>query len=111
MLYWNGIKRDVQNFVTGCEVCKQNKYEALSPAGLLQSLPIPTQVWDDIAMDFISGLPKATVHDTILVVVDRFTKCCHFLLLSHPYTTNSVAELFVHEVVRLHGFPKSIVSD
>jgi len=50
-------------------------------------------------------------HDTILVVVDRFTKYSHFLLLSHPYTAKSVVALFVCEIVRLHGFPKSIVSD
>ena len=77
----------------------------------MQPLPIPTQFWNDIVMDFISGLPKAMGHDTILVVVGRFIKYCHFLLLCHPYTTKSVVELFVHEVVCLHGFPKTIVSD
>ena len=86
------------------KVCKKNKYEALNLVVLLQLLPILTQVWDDIIVDLICKLPKAMGHDTILVVVDRFTKYSHFLLLSHPNTTNSVAKLFVHEIVRLYGF-------
>lgn len=62
-------------------------------------------------MDFIGGLPKAMGKDTILVVVDRFTKYAHFFALAHPYNAKEVAELFVREVVKLHGFPTSIVSD
>ena len=49
--------------------------------------------------------------DTILVVVDRFTKYSHFLTFSHPYTAKDVTALFVKEVVRLHGFPTTIVTD
>lgn len=49
--------------------------------------------------------------DTILVVVDRLTKYAHFFALSHLYTAKEVAELFIKELVKLHGFPTSIVSD
>ena len=49
--------------------------------------------------------------DTILVVVDKLSKYAHFLALAHPYTAKVVAELFVKEIVRLHGFPKTIVTD
>lgn len=62
-------------------------------------------------MDFIGGLPKAMGKDTILVVVDRFTKYAHFIALSHPYHAKEVAEVFIKDVVKLHGFPTSIVSD
>lgn len=62
-------------------------------------------------MDFIEGLLKSQGIDTILVVIDRFTKYAHFLLLCHPFMAIDVAELFMKEVVRLHGFPSYIVTD
>ncbi|WVZ06906.1 hypothetical protein V8G54_020252 [Vigna mungo] len=90
-LYWEGMKKQIQEYVQQCEICQRNKYQALTPSGLLQPLPILTQVWSDVSMDFIAGLRKAGGKDTILVV--------------------DVAEIFLKEVVQLHGFPSSIVTD
>jgi len=111
VVYWEGMRRDIKEFVMQCEICQRNKTETLAPAGLLQPLPIPTQVWSDISMDFIGGLPKVQRKDTILVVMDRFTKYAHFFALAHPFTAVEVAQLFINEVVQLHGFPSTIVSD
>lgn len=94
-----------------CLVCHTQKYEAVSPAGLLQLLSISTWVWEDIFLNFIIGLPRSQGNDAILVVVDRFTKYAHFLGLWHPYTAKMVAKLFAKEIIRLHGMPKSIASD
>ncbi|KAA0060678.1 putative retroelement pol polyprotein [Cucumis melo var. makuwa] len=110
-LYWEGMKSDVKKHSEACVTCQRNKSLALSPAGLLVPLDIPHQIWSDISMDFIDGLPKAKGWDVILVVVDRLSKYSHFLALKHPYTAKTVAESFVKEIVRLHGFPTSIVSD
>jgi len=62
-------------------------------------------------MDFIIRLPKSNGYDSILVVVDRLSKYDHFIPLRHPYSAKSVADVFVKEVVRLHGIPATIVSD
>lgn len=58
-------------------------------------------------MDFITGLLRIKRVDTILVVVNRLTKYMHFIAICHFYTTNEIAEVFVTEVVCLHGFPKT----
>jgi hypothetical protein len=92
-------------------VCQRNKTETLHPAGLLQPLPVPSRVWADISLDFIEALPKVHGKSVLLTVVDRFSKFAHFIPLGHPYTASSVARAFFQEIVRLHGFPESIVSD
>jgi hypothetical protein len=68
-------------------------------------------VWEDINLDFIDGLPLFAGKDSISVVVDRLTKYGHFFALSHPYSTKKIAETFVKGVMKLHGVPRSIVSD
>lgn len=62
-------------------------------------------------MDFISGLPNSQGKDTIWVILDRMSKYAHFIALSHPYSAMSLAQIFLDQFYRLHGLPKSIVSD
>lgn len=61
-------------------------------------LEIPDAVWSHISLDFIDGLPKAAGFDVILVVVDRLSKYVHYLALRHPYTVESVVEVFVKDI-------------
>jgi hypothetical protein len=109
--HFPNMRRLVQEFVKACVTCQQYKSDHLRPAGLLQSLPVPSAVWADIGIDFIEALPKVQGKTVILSVVDRFSKYCHFIPLAHPYTAESVANAFFTDVVRLHGVPQSIVSD
>jgi hypothetical protein len=106
-----GTRTIVRDFVCGCTTCQKNKTEHLHPTGLLQPLGVPSAIWADISMDFIEGFPKINGKTIVLTVVDRFSKAAHFITLDHPYTVITVARTFFTEIVRLHGIPRSIVSD
>ncbi|GJZ50457.1 putative nucleotidyltransferase, ribonuclease H [Tanacetum coccineum] len=110
--WWNGMKQDVATFVSKCMTCQQVKIEHQRASGLLQPLEIPMWKWDEISMDFVTGLPTTQKrHDAIWVVVDRLTKSAHFLPIRKNYGISKLAEIFRQEIVRLHGTPTSIVSD
>lgn len=111
LFYWPSMRKQIMEYIAACTVCQKNKATTSSPAGLLQPLPIPHQVWEDVAMDFIDGLPTSHGKNSILVVIDRLTKYAHFLPLSHPYSARIIADKFVDGVVKYHGMPRSIVSD
>lgn len=110
-VYWEGMQADVAEFVKACIICQQTKIPAHLPYGLLQPLPIPENVWEDVSLDFIVGLPSFQNNTTILVVVDRLSKAAHFGMLPTNFTAVRVAELFAKMVSCVHGMPKSMVSD
>ncbi|CAL9217877.1 unnamed protein product [Arabidopsis halleri] len=109
--FWPSMHRIVKEYVASCDVCQRAKSSSLAPAGLLQPLPIPDRLWEDVSMDFVDGLPRSDGNTTIMVVVDRLSKSSHLVPLSHPYTAKKVAAKFVDAIVKLHGMPRSIVTD
>ena len=110
--WWSGMKRDVSEFVTKCLVCQRVKAEHQVPSRLLQPIRIPKWKWDRITMDFVVGLPLiGRKHDSVWVVVDRLTKSAHFLPVRTDYSFDKLVQLYIKEIVRLHGIPISIISD
>lgn len=111
LFYWKGIPKDIQAYIRDCTVCQRCNYDTAAPPGLLQPLPIPEGIWMDVSMDFIDGLPLSDGKSVILVVVDRLSKAAHFIALKHLYSAISVARAFLDNIFKLHGMPRSIVSD
>ncbi|MCI27655.1 hypothetical protein A2U01_0048855 [Trifolium medium] len=87
------MKKEIAKFLYACLICQKSKVEHQKPSGLLQPLFVPEWKWDNIAMDFVSGLPKTGKAIRTGMLVPK------------------LAEIYVEQIVRLHGIPSSIVSD
>jgi hypothetical protein len=108
--WWTRMKREIAKYVSECDVCQRIKASHLKVAGTLQPLPIPSWKWEDISMDFIVGLPNTSQkHDSIWVIIDRLTKTAHFLPVHTSYSAKKYAEIYLDQIIRLHGVPKTII--
>lgn len=96
LFYWPGMKNDFQEFINACDVCRRCKTENVPYPGLLQPLEVPEKPWSQITMDFIEALPNSEGKSVIWVIVNRMTKYSHFIALKHPYTTESLAEIYLN---------------
>ena len=93
-------------------MCARVKAEHQRPAGLLQPLPIPDWKWDEIGMDFITGLPRTrSGYDSIWVVVNRLTKVAHFIPVKTTYTSAQLAKIYMSKIVCLDGVLRKVVSN
>ena len=109
--WWPGVTKEVKQYVKGCNSCQRNKNCTEQPAGKLMPNPIPKKPQMYISVDFIIKLPIAQGYDSILVVVDRLMKMVHFIPTTEKTSAERLARLFRDNVQKLHGLPKSIISD
>ena len=111
--YWRNMTKDVVEYVRQCQRCQLTKRPSHSTATQLHPLAHPQRRWESVYIDFKSGLEMtARGHDAIMTVVDRFSKHVH--LIPHTFKGSNaveVARLFVDNVWKHHGMPRSIVSD
>ena len=106
------MKREIDQYVAKCNVCRRVKVEHLKPAGMLQPLPIPSWKWQEIGIEFITGFPRTSQgYESIWVTVDRLTKSAHFVPVRTTYSVKQYTELYPTWIVCLHGILKKIISD
>jgi hypothetical protein len=109
--WWTKIKKEIMAYFARCDNCCRVKAFHLK-LGLLQPLSIPSWKWEEIVMYFIVGLPTMKKgFDSIWVIVDCLTKSTHFIHVKSNYHPHAYADVYFQQVVRLHGVPKSIVSN
>jgi hypothetical protein len=99
------MKTTTQVFVSKCVVCQRAKTKHVPYPGLLQPLPVPSQAWTVVTMDFIEGFLTLSGYNCILVVVDKFSKYSHFVKLKHPFSALTVAQQYMEHIYKLHGMP------
>jgi len=110
--YWPKMDDDIEAYVTSCDACQRNKPSHQATMGLMQPLPIPDRPWQQVSMDLITQLPRSqSGNDAIVVFVDKLTKMVHYAATKTTVTAPQLADIFMREVVRLHGVPESILSD
>ena len=112
LYWWDGLKKDVADYVSKCLTCQQVKVEHQKPSGKLQPLPILEWKWERVTIDFVVGLPRSRDgYDSIWIIVDRLTNSAHFLPVKATYFVAKLAKLYVKHIVCFHGVPISIASN
>jgi hypothetical protein len=109
--WWPKMGRDIAKYCDTCGICAATKVSTQRPPGLLHGLPIPAYPWESVAMDFVGPFPLSKGSDYLWVVTCRLTSLCHLIPITTTTRASELAWLFLKEIVRLHGTPKSIVSD
>ncbi|MBW0586301.1 hypothetical protein O181_126016 [Austropuccinia psidii MF-1] len=109
--HWSGKTQFIKDHVSSCQQCSRNKNIHHKKFGFLKPLPIPNGPWICLSMDFITQLALSNSFDSILVIVDRFSKMAVFIPTMSLITSLDLAHLFIKNMFSKHGLLLSIVSD
>ena len=102
----------IKTFISQCNVCQRTKAEKQAQRGELHPLSVPMQKWTSVSLDWIEGLPLTSSYlDSVLVVMDRASLMVHLIPTSKGTSARDVANLFISNIVRLHGIPRTVHSD
>jgi transposase InsO family protein len=109
---WNTVKQDVQEYVRTCDACQRSKSRTCKPLGLLESIPPPESRFGCIGMDWFSLPTDPSGYDTVMIIVDYFSKLTVLIPCHATTTSTETAALFKeHWVDRGYGIPSIIISD
>ena len=100
---WPGMSTFIKEYTNRCERCARMKPSNLAPPGKLHPLELPDIPWMEVTADFTTDLPLSNGFDSILVVVDCFSKEVEFIPCNKTTTALDTARLYLHNVWKNHG--------
>jgi hypothetical protein len=109
--YWPKMSQDIKIYVSTCDICQKAKTQRHAPVRLLQPIPIPSQPFEVLSMDFIPELPLSSSFDNILVIVDKLTKYPILILTTISVTEVETAKLFFHHIISKFSIPRQVITD
>ena len=109
--WWPQMSRYIRQYISTCDLCIRTKLIRQAPVGELHPLWILDLQWDMLSVDFVVELPLSSRHDAVMTVVDSVLKRVYFILMHTTVTAEGAARLFLHQVWKLHGLPKCVISD
>ena len=109
--FWPRMTKDICRFISTCPICQKIKHSRHLPYGLLQPIPIPTQPFKVVTMDFIGELPKSQNYDSIFVLICKLTKYAFFIPCNTRLTEKRATQLFFNKIITHIRLPKQIILD
>ena len=112
--YWPNMRLAIKRYIRNCHNCQRSKSSHTGRNGLLRPLPIPSQRWVDISIDFVVGLPDSDGSNAICTIIDRLSKERHYApctATDKGTDVKNAVKILLHYVFRTHGLPSSIISD
>lgn len=108
---WKGMQMDKLKFISVCRSCQQVNRDLRPRQGSMMPLPVPERPWSTIGIDFIVKLPVSSGFDSVMVIVNHYSKALHFIAARETWSSADMADAFIDKFFRLHGLPDKIVSD
>ena len=109
--HWPLMRKYIARYVRNCHICQRSKPSNHTKFGILRPLPIAQQPWQEVSMDFVTGLPVSDGFDAVMVVVDRLTKMRHLIPCNTTTSAQDVARLYLCNIWKLHGLPTHVTLD
>jgi len=111
--YWKNMIKDVKEYIDTCDICQRMKMKHHLSYDELRSLFQLTDSWKEITMNFITDLSfnkwKKVVYDSILVIVDHYTKMMHYLFMKKILTVVELTKLFFKQIALRYEVSKHII--
>jgi hypothetical protein len=109
--FWPGLDHDVEEYIRSCDSCARNKASTQSPAGLLHPMPVPSNRFSEMALDFVGPVPKSNGFDMILGMTDRLINYVKLEPVHTTATAQEIADVVYRSWYRQFGIPDAVTSD